>query len=137
MCGIVGYIGDKPAQSILLDSLGRLEYRGYDSSGVAVAGSGLKVYKDVARVAILAKMVPPLAGTVGVGHTRWATCGEPSQVNAHPHCDCTGKIAVVHNGVINNFEGLREQLISEGHTFISETDSEVIPHLSRQWHGQH
>ena len=134
MCGIVGYIGDKQAQPILLSSLGRLEYRGYDSCGIAVAGSSIKVYKDAVRVAALTKVAPQLGGTVGIGHTRWATCGEPSQVNAHPHCDCAGNIAVVHNGVINNFQRLKQQLISEGHTFISETDTEVIPHLIEKYY---
>ena len=135
MCGIVGYIGDKQVQPILLNSLGRLEYRGYDSCGIAVAGSSIKVYKDVLRVAALAKMAPQLGGTAGIGHTRWATCGEPSQVNAHPHCDCAGNVAVVHNGVITNFQSLRQQLISEGHTFTSETDTEVIPHLIEKYYN--
>jgi len=134
MCGIIGYIGDKQAQPVLLNSLGRLEYRGYDSCGIAVAGGSLKVYKDVVRVEALAKVIPRLGGTAGIGHTRWATCGEPSQVNAHPHCDCAGNIAVVHNGVINNFQSLRQQLISEGHTFISGTDTEVIPHLIEKYY---
>jgi len=134
MCGIVGYIGDKQAQPILLSSLGRLEYRGYDSCGIAVAGGSIKVYKDVGRVETLAKMAPQLCGTAGIGHTRWATCGEPSQVNAHPHLDCTGNIAVVHNGVINNFRSLKQQLISEGHNFASETDTEVIPHLIEKYY---
>jgi len=134
MCGIVGYIGDKQAQPILLSSLGRLEYRGYDSCGIAVAGGSIKVYKDAVRVAALTEKAPQLGGTAGIGHTRWATCGEPSQVNAHPHCDCAGTIAVVHNGVINNFQSLRQQLISEGHTFISETDTEVIPHLIEKYY---
>ncbi len=129
MCGIIGYIGDKQAQPILLNCLGRLEYRGYDSCGVAVSSSGIEVYKDAVRVGELAKILPQLDGTAGIGHTRWATHGEPSQVNAHPHCDCTGSIAVVHNGIINNFQRLRRQLISEGHNFVSETDTEVIPHL--------
>lgn len=129
MCGIVGYIGDKQAQPILLNCLGRLEYRGYDSCGVAVSSSGIEVYKDAVRVEALTKMMPQLDGTIGIGHTRWATHGGPSQVNAHPHCDCTGNIAVVHNGVINNFQGLKQQLIGEGHNFVSETDTEVIPHL--------
>jgi len=135
MCGIVGYIGDKQVQPILLNSLGRLEYRGYDSCGIAVAGDSIKVYKDVVRVATLAKMAPQLGGTAGIGHTRWATCGEPSQVNAHPHCDCAGNVAVVHNGVITNFQSLRQQLISEGHTFTSETDTEVIPHLIEKYYN--
>jgi len=135
MCGIVGYIGDKQAQPILLSSLGKLEYRGYDSCGIAVAGGSTKVYKDAVRVATLAKMAPQLGGTMGIGHTRWATCGEPSQANAHPHCNCAGNIAVVHNGVINNFQSLRRQLISEGHTFVSETDTEVIPHLTEKYYN--
>jgi glucosamine--fructose-6-phosphate aminotransferase (isomerizing) len=98
MCGIIGFIGERQAQPILLDCLAKLEYRGYDSCGIALAGSSLKVYKDVVRVEKLAEGMPLLGGTAGIGHTRWATHGEPSQVNAHPHCDCTGRIAVVHNG---------------------------------------
>jgi len=129
MCGIIGYIGDKQAQPILLSSLSRLEYRGYDSCGIAVSSSGIEVYKDAVRVAELAKALLQLDGTVGIGHTRWATHGEPSQVNAHPHLDCNGNIAVVHNGIINNFQRLKRQLIGEGHNFVSETDTEVIPHL--------
>ncbi|MDO8687160.1 MAG: glutamine--fructose-6-phosphate transaminase (isomerizing), partial [Dehalococcoidales bacterium] len=127
MCGIVGYIGDRQAQSILLNCLSKLEYRGYDSCGIAVTTDGVKVYKDAVRVEKLSKASPRLVGTVGIGHTRWATHGEPSQVNAHPHIDCTGKVAVVHNGIINNYRSLREQLIGEGHKFVSETDTEVIP----------
>ena len=136
MCGIVGYVGNKQAQPILLNCLGRLEYRGYDSCGVAVSSSGIEVYKDVVRVEALKKALPRVSGTVGIGHTRWATHGEPSQVNAHPHCDCHGSIAVVHNGIINNFQRLKRQLISEGHNFVSETDTEVIPHLiEKYYHG--
>lgn len=134
MCGIIGYIGDKQAQSILLSCLKRVEYRGYDSCGIAVSGSGIEVYKDVARVAALEKAIPQLNGTAGIGHTRWATCGEPSQLNAHPHCDCDGDITVVHNGVINNYQELKQQLISEGHKFLSETDTEVIPHLIEKYY---
>jgi len=133
MCGIVGYIGERQAQSILLNCLHRLEYRGYDSCGIAV-GSDVEVYKDAVRVKVLKKTSPSLTGVIGIGHTRWATHGEPSQVNAHPHCDCTGRIAVVHNGVINNFQKLRQQLTSEGHNFISETDTEVIPHLIEKYY---
>ncbi|MCL0094288.1 glutamine--fructose-6-phosphate transaminase (isomerizing) [Dehalococcoidales bacterium] len=129
MCGIIGYIGDKQAQPILLSSLSRLEYRGYDSCGLAVLSSSIKVYKDAVRVGELAKVLPRLNGTAGIGHTRWATHGEPSQINAHPHLDCPGNIAVVHNGVINNFHRLKQQLIDEGHNFVSETDTEVLPHL--------
>ena len=134
MCGIIGYIGDKQAQPILLSCLKRVEYRGYDSCGIAVSSSGIKVYKDATRVGALEKTIPQFGGTAGIGHTRWATCGEPSQVNAHPHCDCTGNIAVVHNGVINNFQKLKQQLISEGHNFVSETDTEVIPHLIEKYY---
>ncbi len=136
MCGIIGYIGDKQAQPILLNCLGRLEYRGYDSCGVAVSSSGIEVYKDAVRVEALGKALPQFSGTVGIGHTRWATHGGPSQVNAHPHLDCHGTIAVVHNGIINNFRELKRQLINEGHNFVSETDSEVIPHLiEKYYHG--
>jgi len=134
MCGIVGYIGERPAQSILLDCLRKLEYRGYDSCGVAVAVGDIVVYKDAARVEALSKAAPRLAGMVGIGHTRWATHGEPSRVNAHPHLDCTGNIAVVHNGVITNFRDLRRKLTGEGHSFTSETDTEVIPHLIEKYY---
>lgn len=134
MCGIVGYIGDRQAQSILFNCLSKLEYRGYDSCGIAVTTDGVKVYKDAVRVEKLSKASPRLVGTAGIGHTRWATHGEPSQVNAHPHIDCTGKIAVVHNGIINNYRSLREQLICEGHKFVSETDTEVLPHLIEKYY---
>ena len=100
MCGIIGYIGDRQVQPILLGCLQRLEYRGYDSCGIAVLSDGIKIYKDKVRVGELAKTVPRIKGTIGIGHTRWATHGEPSQINAHPHCDCSGNISVVHNGVI-------------------------------------
>lgn len=130
MCGIVGYIGERQAGPILLNCLARLEYRGYDSCGIAVAGGGLQINKDAVRVEALKEQLPRrLEGKIGIGHTRWATHGEPSQVNAHPHGDCTGKIAVVHNGVIHNYQQLRQKLIKEGHTFTSATDTEVIPHL--------
>ena len=136
MCGIIGYIGDRQAQSILVSCLRRLEYRGYDSCGIAVSSSGIKAYKDAVRVAALEEAAPQLNGRIGIGHTRWATQGEPSQVNAHPHGDCSGKITVVHNGIISNFPLLRRQLTAEGHNFISETDTEVIPHLiEKYYHG--
>ncbi len=136
MCGIVGYTGKRQAQPILLDCLSKLEYRGYDSCGIALAGDGLKVYKDAVRVGELARTSPQLDGTAGIGHTRWATHGEPSQINAHPHCDCTGDIAVVHNGIITNYQRLRNQLTGEGHKFVSETDTEVISHLiEKYYHG--
>lgn len=134
MCGIVGYIGQKRAQPILLNCLSKLEYRGYDSCGIAISTDSIKVYKDAVRVKALAKMLSPLDGTIGIGHTRWATHGEPSQINAHPHCDCAGRIAVVHNGTINNFQKLREQLAEEGHTLVSQTDTEVIAHLIEKYY---
>jgi len=135
MCGIVGYIGDKLAQPVLLKCLERLEYRGYDSCGIAISSSELKVYKDAVRVAALKKAVPRLSGIMGIGHTRWATQGKPSKVNAHPQLDCQGEIAVVHNGIINNYQDLRRELTREGYSFVSETDTEVIPHLIKKYYA--
>jgi glutamine---fructose-6-phosphate transaminase (isomerizing) len=134
MCGIVGYVGFKNAQPILLNCLGKLEYRGYDSCGIAISAEKLNVYKDMVRVKALSGMAPAMPGIIGIGHTRWATHGEPSPVNAHPHCDCSGRIAVVHNGTINNFHRLREQLTAEGHMLASQTDTEVIPHLIEKYY---
>jgi glutamine---fructose-6-phosphate transaminase (isomerizing) len=134
MCGIVGYIGDKKAQPILLNCLSKLEYRGYDSCGIAIANGGIEVYKDAVRVKVLAKSLGETKGMAGIGHTRWATHGEPSKINAHPHCDCKGRIAVVHNGTINNFQPLRDKLAAEGHILASETDTEVIPHLIEKYY---
>ncbi len=133
MCGIVGYIGFRRADKVVISSLKRLEYRGYDSWGVAVLSGGeLRISKKVGAIGDVAEF--ELAeSNVGVGHTRWATHGRPSEVNAHPHTDCTGKIAVVHNGIISNFQKLRERLEREGHEFKSETDTEVIPHLIEKW----
>ena len=130
MCGIVGYIGSSNAVPILFEGLQRLEYRGYDSAGVAVTGrSGLKVHKCAGRVDTLVERAPKLLrGTVGIGHTRWATHGEPSDANAHPHVDATGSVAVVHNGVIENASELRTTVLA-GVTFSSDTDSEVLAHL--------
>jgi glutamine---fructose-6-phosphate transaminase (isomerizing) len=136
MCGIVGYVGNKPAQPFLLDSLKRLEYRGYDSCGIAVHGSGITVVKDAVRVEALQQSAPCLKGRIGIGHTRWATHGVPSAKNAHPHTDCTGKIAVVHNGVISNYQELKESLLQEKHIFRSDTDTEVIAHvIEKYYHG--
>jgi glucosamine--fructose-6-phosphate aminotransferase (isomerizing) len=134
MCGIVGYIGQKRAQPILLNCLSKLEYRGYDSCGIAVANGSLQIYKDIGRVKALEKTLPVIKGNTGIGHTRWATHGEPSQINAHPHGDCTGRIAVVHNGTINNFRELRERLTREGHALVSQTDTEVIAHLIEKYY---
>jgi glucosamine--fructose-6-phosphate aminotransferase (isomerizing) len=129
MCGIIGYAGPREAQEVLLDGLKRLEYRGYDSAGVAIVGSDLRVFKDKGEISKFSSSMPRLSGHLGVGHTRWATCGKPSQQNAHPFLDCTGQMAVVHNGIIENYLALREKLVSEGHVFTSETDTEVLVHL--------
>ena len=133
MCGIVGYVGPKNATPLLMEGLKRLEYRGYDSAGVAIRQKDglLAVCKRVGRLANLeeALEVLPLAGGLGIGHTRWATHGEPSEINSHPHLDCTGTIAVVHNGIIENYLSLRAELEAKGHVFKSQTDTEVIPHL--------
>ena len=139
MCGIIGYVGDREASAILLDGLRRVEYRGYDSAGIAVVGaSGLSIRRRVGKVASLAAAVAqePVHGTVGMGHTRWATHGRPSDENAHPHADCTGALAVVHNGILENYAELKERLSASGHRFRSETDTEVIAHLvETHWNG--
>ncbi|MHB9143718.1 MAG: glutamine--fructose-6-phosphate transaminase (isomerizing) [Symbiobacteriia bacterium] len=132
MCGIVGYIGDKPAMDFLIDGLRKLEYRGYDSAGVAVLGSDCtQVVKSAGRLQNLTEKVTGNVngGMVGIGHTRWATHGRPSDENAHPHSDCTGNFVVVHNGIIENFLNLKQELMAKGHKFVSETDTEVIAHL--------
>jgi len=142
MCGIVGYAGYRESQPILLESLKRLEYRGYDSCGIAVLVNSaldtvptIEVHKDVGRVVDMEKNLPCVHGRVGMGHTRWATHGEVSTANAHPHLDCSGRIAVVHNGVIENFQSLRDELSGEGHHFSSETDTEVIAHLIENYYS--
>ncbi|GAC1657010.1 MAG: glutamine--fructose-6-phosphate transaminase (isomerizing) [Candidatus Dormibacteraceae bacterium] len=133
MCGIIGYLGDKQATPILMDSLKRLEYRGYDSAGVAVMETAIHstLTKSERKVDdLIAKLRADMpTGRLGIGHTRWATHGKPTIVNAHPHSDCYARIMVVHNGIIENFLELREELEAKGHEFTSETDSEVIPHL--------
>lgn len=131
MCGIVGYVGNGNTTDVLLESLLRLEYRGYDSAGVALVSDGsLRIIKSYGRIFNLKKKMPgDLMATAGIGHTRWATHGKPSEVNAHPHKDCTGKIAVVHNGIIENYRELKEMLTARGHNFVSETDTEVVSHL--------
>ena len=136
MCGIVGYIGSQQVVPILLNGLSRLEYRGYDSAGLAVLVDGeLKIHKQVGKIASLRETIDEaeLKGTVGIGHTRWATHGEPNQTNAHPHTDDTGTIAVVHNGIIENYQRLRLELKEKGHRFKSETDSEVLAHLFEEY----
>src|ERR1700730_5211089 len=137
MCGIVGYVGDRRAVPIILDGLKRLEYRGYDSAGLAVycddqtlgvrrASGKLRNLEDVLQI-------DPVDGNYGIGHTRWATHGRPTEENAHPHRDCTGDIVVVHNGIVENFIPLKEQLQAEGHIFKTETDTEIIAHLVEKY----
>lgn len=135
MCGIVGYIGHQQAQDILMNGLAKLEYRGYDSAGIAVINdSQIAFKKKKGRLANLQRILDktPLAGAVGIGHTRWATHGEPSDINAHPHLSQDQKIAVVHNGIIENYIALKEKLIRAGHRFLSDTDTEVVVHLLRE-----
>src|SRR5579871_3685832 len=133
MCGIVGYVGKKSVVPIILEGLRRLEYRGYDSAGIAVAGNGdkLQVRRAEGKLRNLEEAIrlKPLEGTYGIGHTRWATHGRPTEENAHPHRDCTGKIVVVHNGIVENYLSLKKKLIEEGHKASTETDTEVIAHL--------
>ena len=133
MCGIVGYVGNKRVVPVILDGLRRLEYRGYDSAGIAVAGNGggLQVRRAEGKLRNLEEVIrlKPLDGSYGIGHTRWATHGRPTEENAHPHRDCTGKIVVVHNGIVENYVSLKKKLIEEGHRFTTETDTEVIAHL--------
>jgi len=129
VCGIIGYVGFRDARTVLIESLKRLDYRGYDSAGVAIVDKKLKIYKDRGEIAKIEKQIPALKGTTGVGHTRWATHGTVTKENAHPHLSCDKKIAIVHNGIIENFNTLKEELIKKGHIFLSETDSEVIAHL--------
>ncbi len=142
MCGIVGYIGSKQAVPVLIEGLAKLEYRGYDSAGVAVIKeAGITISKSVGKLAVLEEKLSKgdqayMMGTVGIGHTRWATHGRPSDINAHPHSDCSGKFTLVHNGIIENYLEIKEGLQSEGHRFVSETDTEVLAHLIEHlYHG--
>jgi len=138
VCGIVGYVGKKRVVPVILDGLKRLEYRGYDSAGIAVAGNGdgLQVRRAEGKLRNLEEAIrlKPLDGTYGVGHTRWATHGRPSEENAHPHRDCTGKIVVVHNGIVENYLSLKKRLMEEKHKFSTETDTEIIAHLIEKYH---
>ena len=132
MCGIIGYIGSKQVVPILIEGLRRLEYRGYDSAGVAVVRDGkIDLRRSAGKLARLEEVIAttPIDGDYGIGHTRWATHGRPTEENAHPHRDCTGRIVVVHNGIIENYLDLRHQLQKEGHTFVTETDTEIVAHL--------
>jgi glutamine---fructose-6-phosphate transaminase (isomerizing) len=132
MCGIIGYIGSQRVVPILIDGLRRLEYRGYDSAGVAVVKNGsIDLRRSAGKLARLEEVIAttPIDGEYGIGHTRWATHGRPTEENAHPHRDCTGRIVVVHNGIIENYLDLKQQLKNEGHTFVTETDTEIVAHL--------
>jgi glucosamine--fructose-6-phosphate aminotransferase (isomerizing) len=137
MCGIVGYVGKKQVVPVIIEGLRKLEYRGYDSAGIAVSGdgAGLQIRRAEGKLRNLEEVIrsKPLEGTYGIGHTRWATHGRPSEENAHPHRDCTGKIVVVHNGIVENYLTLKKQLRAEGHTFTTETDTEIIAHLIERY----
>src|SRR5881227_402408 len=137
MCGIVGYVGNKRVVPVIIDGLKRLEYRGYDSAGIAVCGNGegLQIRRAEGKLRNLEEVIrlKPLDGTYGIGHTRWATHGRPTEENAHPHRDCSGRVVVVHNGIIENYVALKRKLIEEGHRFTTETDTEVIAHLVEKY----
>src|SRR6266496_2997199 len=138
MCGIVGYVGSREAAPILVEGLTRLEYRGYDSAGVAVLnGRGVETRKVAGRITALGELLTrtPVHGACGIGHTRWATHGAPSERNAHPHVDCTGTVALVHNGIIENADVLRKRLEVGGHRFVTETDTETLAHLIEESPG--
>src|ERR687883_248540 len=133
MCGIVGYVGNKQVVPVILDGLRKLEYRGYDSAGIAVVDEGhrLDIRRAEGKLRNLEEAIrlKPLDGTYGIGHTRWATHGRPTEENAHPHRDCTGRIVVVHNGIIENYLELKTELQAQGHRFVTETDTEIVAHL--------
>src|SRR5437868_9866077 len=132
MCGIIGYIGSKEVVPVLIDGLRRLEDRGYDSAGVAVVRDGaVNLRRSAGKLSNLEEVIgaDPISGDYGVGHTRWATHGRPTEENAHPHRDCSGKVVVVHNGIIENYLDLKRELQQQGHTFVTETDTEIVAHL--------
>jgi glucosamine--fructose-6-phosphate aminotransferase (isomerizing) len=129
VCGIVGYNGRKDALPILIEGLKRLEYRGYDSAGVVVLGEEMVVQKAAGQISVLEGRLEEASGTMGLGHTRWATHGKPSDLNAHPFVDCTGNMAIIHNGIAENYQVIKEELLAKGHQFVSETDSETLAHL--------
>ncbi len=137
MCGIVGYIGDKKVVPVIIEGLRKLEYRGYDSAGIAVVGADGKLHlrRAPGKLRNLEEVIKnsPIDGTYGIGHTRWATHGRPTEENAHPHRDCTGQYVVVHNGIIENYFELKEMLEKEGHKFVTETDTEVVAHLVEKY----
>src|SRR3974390_1349578 len=137
MCGIVGYVGSKKVLPVIVEGLRRLEYRGYDSAGIAVGSAGsdkLAVWRAPGKLHNLEEVLrdQPLDATFGIGHTRWATHGRPTEENAHPHRDCDGRIVVVHNGIVENYLELKRELIAKGHKFVTETDTEIIAHLIEQ-----
>src|ERR1700745_96273 len=137
MCGIVGYVGNKQVVPLIIDGLRKLEYRGYDSAGIAVVNEDhkLQIRRAEGKLRNLEETIrlKPLDGTYGIGHTRWATHGRPTEENAHPHRDCTGKIVVVHNGIVENYLSLKKKLTEEGHKFTTETDTEIIAHLVEKY----
>src|SRR5438552_11112874 len=137
MCGIVGYVGDKQVVGVILDGLKKLEYRGYDSAGIAVVDEKgiLTIRRAEGKLRNLEEAIRlrPLDGTYGIGHTRWATHGRPTEENAHPHRDCTGHIVVVHNGIVENYLALKKKLAEEGHKYVTETDTEVIAHFIEKY----
>src|SRR5450755_2889854 len=137
MCGIVGYVGkSKDVVHIIIEGLRRLEYRGYDSAGIAVGGQsdGLELRRAPGKLRNLEEVIRenPIQGTYGIGHTRWATHGRPTEENAHPHRDCTGRVVVVHNGIVENYLELKRELTAQAHIFVTETDTEIIAHLIEQ-----
>src|ERR1700677_501040 len=137
MCGIVGYVGPKKVVPVIIEGLRRLEYRGYDSAGIAVGSpsrSTLELRRASGKLINLEEVLRehPVDGTFGIGHTRWATHGRPTEENAHPHRDCTGRIVVVHNGIVENYLELKRELTAQGHIFVTETDTEIIAHLIEQ-----
>ena len=137
MCGIVGYIGNENAVDVIYNGLEKLEYRGYDSAGIAVIDNDkIERRRSVGKLINLKQNIKTnkIVGNIGIGHTRWATHGKPSEENAHPHTDCNGKIVVVHNGIIENYVSLKQQLQKEGHKFASETDTEVVAHLIEKYY---
>ncbi len=138
MCGIVGYVGDKNILPIIIDGLKRLEYRGYDSAGIALVGKNYYLEKTKGRISLLEEKIKSsfINGEylAGIGQTRWATHGAPSDLNAHPHIDCNQEIFVVHNGIIENYDEIKKELIQKGHKFLSETDTEVVPHLIEEYY---
>src|SRR5919202_1065575 len=133
MCGIVGYVGSREVGPVLLDGLRRLEYRGYDSAGIVVRtlNNQIEIVKSAGKLSNLVERLNGHTprGSLGLGHTRWATHGAPNDVNAHPHADCSGQLAVIHNGIVENYAELRGALLARGHHFLSETDTEVLAHL--------